>query len=85
MSFFDIDEEVELKPMPFVPPKGDSSPLTDENKELHCSFCGSSTREVLYMIKGNGEGACICGKCTELCVAQIREHAPDFCKKDYLT
>ncbi|MBQ3141165.1 MAG: ATP-dependent protease ATP-binding subunit ClpX [Clostridia bacterium] len=40
-------------------------PKNDENKTVHCSFCGRSADEVGRIIAG--PGVCICNECVKLC------------------
>ena len=47
----------------------------DKKKELRCSFCGKSEREVHRMIQG--PGVRICDECVRLCM-DVLEDGPDF-------
>ena len=59
--------------------------MSERNKELRCSFCGKSERQVHRMIQGSGVR--ICDECVRLCVsilegnynpnAEARFEAPD--------
>ncbi|KMT65743.1 ATP-dependent Clp protease ATP-binding subunit ClpX [Catenovulum maritimum] len=53
--------------------KGDGS---DDNKLLHCSFCGKSQHEVRKLIAG--PSVFICDECVELCNDIIREEIKDI-------
>ena len=39
---------------------------TDEDKVLHCSFCGKSQNEVKKLIAGRG--VYICDECIDVCI-----------------
>lgn len=47
---------------------------TDHPEELHCSFCGRSSREVTSLIAG--KGAYICDICVQNSVEILRKNAP---------
>ena len=39
--------------------------MSEEQKDIHCSFCGRSQKEVRRIIAG--PGAYICNECIEIC------------------
>ena len=43
----------------------------DKKKELRCSFCGKSEREVHRMIQG--PGVRICDECVQLCMDVLED------------
>ena len=64
---------------------------TDEDKVLHCSFCGKSQNEVKKLIAGRG--VYICDECIDVCInivsqeeeAAVHEHLPTPSKiKEFL-
>ena len=71
---------------------------TDDDKVLHCSFCGKSQNEVKKLIAGRG--VYICDECIDVCInivsqeakeekkaeeAEIQEHLPTPSKiKEFL-
>ncbi|MEC8561886.1 MAG: ATP-dependent Clp protease ATP-binding subunit ClpX [Pseudomonadota bacterium] len=53
----------------------DSTNNSDENRTLHCSFCGKNQHEVRKLIAG--PSVFICDECVELCNDIIREEIED--------
>ena len=53
----------------------DTTNSTDENRTLHCSFCGKNQHEVRKLIAG--PSVFICDECVELCNDIIREEIED--------
>lgn len=53
----------------------DSTNSSDENRTLHCSFCGKNQHEVRKLIAG--PSVFICDECVELCNDIIREEIED--------
>ena len=53
----------------------DSTNSTEENRTLHCSFCGKNQHEVRKLIAG--PSVFICDECVELCNDIIREEIED--------
>ena len=53
----------------------DSTDTTEDNRTLHCSFCGKNQHEVRKLIAG--PSVFICDECVELCNDIIREEIED--------
>ena len=45
--------------------------MSDKNKELRCSFCGKSEKQVHRMIQG--PGVRICDECVQLCISILED------------
>ena len=45
--------------------------MAEKNKELHCSFCGKSEKQVHRMIQG--PGVRICDECVQLCMSILED------------
>ena len=45
--------------------------MSDKNKELRCSFCGKSEKQVHRMI--HGPGVRICDECVQLCISILED------------
>ena len=52
-------------------------PTNNNNKELRCSFCGRSDREVDILIPAAKHGAAICSDCITTCAAFLDELDPE--------
>ena len=51
--------------------------MSDKNKELRCSFCGKSEKQVHRMIQG--PGVRICDECVQLCISILEDdYSPAF-------
>ena len=48
---------------------------TDEDKVLHCSFCGKSQNEVKKLIAGRG--VYICDECIEVCINIVSQEVKE--------
>ena len=46
--------------------------MSERNKELRCSFCGKSERQVHRMIQGSGVR--ICDECVRLCTSILEDN-----------
>ncbi len=57
-----------------------NTPKDEEEKLLHCSFCGKSQNEVQKLIAG--PSVFICDECVELCNDIIREEVKDSTETD---
>lgn len=49
--------------------------LKEERKELECSFCGKSQKDLHFLIAGNG--SYICDECVRMCMS-VLEHPEEF-------
>ena len=49
--------------------------MAEKNKELHCSFCGKSEKQVHRMIQG--PGVRICDECVQLCMSILNDGFED--------
>jgi ATP-dependent Clp protease ATP-binding subunit ClpX len=61
----------------------DHTNQTDHPEELHCSFCGRSSREVTSLIAG--KGAYMCDICVQNSVEILRKNAPQTTLSSDLT